>query len=183
MKASTRSVIVLAALLVAAGAVYLVTRRSPPDPVEAPARLWEVEMLDLNRVSIALPRQGLAQVWVKHEDKHWYFDEPDGRRVSDGRWGGGIPAILSGPRPSRAIARDVSDGLMEVYGLSPPRMTIRLETARGQEVALDVGDATPTGRDHYVRLVDSRDVYTVDYTWYDVLERLVTEPPYEAPGA
>jgi len=41
-----------------------------------------------------------------------------------------------------------------------------------------VGDRTPDGHAYYVQAPGSNDVALVDFTWYEVLERLVKEPPY-----
>ena len=72
---------------------------------------------------------------------------------------------------------------LEIYGLLAPRMTIHLE--HGGEhghgpgiVDLEIGDETPDSFSYYVRLVGTRRVYTVDRTWYEVMERLVLDPPY-----
>lgn len=168
--------------MVALGLVYAFWRRPAPAPETERARLWDVEMLELEKVAIALPRQGLAQAWVRRADKHWYFDGPAGLPVSNERWGGGVPAILSSPRATRTITADASDEQLSAYGLREPRMTITLDTDKGRRIAIEVGDPTPTGRDHYLRLAASREIHTVDRTWYDVLERLVVEPPYTGEG-
>jgi uncharacterized protein DUF4340 len=179
----TRAIVAMAAVLVVAGAAYVIFGRPDPAPVlEPPPYVWKVEMLELDRVAIALPRAGKAESWVRHEDKYWYFDLPDGPQVSRHRWGGGIPAILSGPRSTRVITRDATDEQLALYGLIDPRMTISLGTETGDEIDVEVGDATPTGQNYYIKRVGSRDVFSVDYTWYDVLERLVNEPPYPGSG-
>jgi hypothetical protein len=41
-----------------------------------------------------------------------------------------------------------------------------------------VGDATPNKAFYYVQAPSTNDVALVDYTWYDVLAALVTNPPY-----
>lgn len=172
----------MAALLAVAAVLYFVFGRSEPEPepeVEIVPPLWDVEMLDLVRVSIELPQSGQSEAWEKRADKQWYFLQPDGDgpQVDRKRWGGGIPLILSGPRGNRRIAPDASDEQIEIYGLNKPAMKIVLNSAdRRFDVA--VGDATPDGQSYYIKLADSADVYSIDYTWFDVLERLVVEPPY-----
>ncbi len=94
------------------------------------------------------------------------------------RWGGGVPLILSGPGANRSIAADASDEQLAVYGFGAPAVRIDLTLANGSSVKAEVGDRTPDGGASYVRLAGSHDVYTVDQTWVDVLERLVREPPY-----
>ena len=129
-------------------------------------------------MAISLPGENKSQAWVIHDDKYWYFDEPDGPKVDMQRWGGGIPLLLSGPGADRTITSDSTDEQLEIYGLTSPRMTIHVVLKDETTIDIEVGDATLTGGAYYVRLVDSRDVYSVDYTWYEVLERLVLDPPY-----
>jgi hypothetical protein len=45
-------------------------------------------------------------------------------------------------------------------------------------VNIEIGDAVPDGSAYYIRLANSNNVYLIDGTWYEVLERLVLEPPY-----
>jgi hypothetical protein len=174
-----RIILIMAVVVVGLGVAYLVSRRGTPEPApQTPPYVWKVEMLELERIAIALPPLGKAESWVRHADKYWYFDRPDGPRVDIHRWGGGIPVLLSGPRANRVIAADATDEELSSYGLDPPRMTVSLSTERGEEINLEVGTLTPTGQNRYIRIAGSRDVYSVDYTWYDILERLVTDPPY-----
>jgi len=97
------------------------------------------------------------------------------------RWGGGIPLILSGPGAERLIAEDATEEKLAVFGFTEPSMEIALTLENEEIIYIEVGDSTPNGTAYYVKLVDSDDVYTVDYSWYDVLERLVLEPPYPLP--
>jgi hypothetical protein len=174
-----RTIIILAVVLVVLGAVFYLTSRPSPQPVAEPRPyVWRVEMEDLATMAISLPHDGKHKAWVQHEDKYWYFDEPDGPRVDMNRWGGGIPLILSGPAANRRIAEKADDDTLRLYGLADPRMRIRLGLKDETGLSIDVGDQTPDGLAFYVMLTDVRDVYTVDATWYGVLERLVLEPPY-----
>jgi len=182
MKLST--IIVMVAVLIVLGVVYIVTSRpEPPEPVEAQYFVWDVEMDELKEMKISLPPRDMSESWVIHEDKYWYFDEPNGPKVDMQRWGGGIPLLLSGPGANRRITGEATEEQLESYGLLDPAMTIDIVLVNDEEIHIEVGDST-IGRDtYYIRLVDSKNVYTVDYTWFQVLERLVTEPPYPKPEA
>jgi hypothetical protein len=138
-------------------------------------------MEDLKHMAISLPPEGKNEAWVKHEDKYWYFDKPEGPKVNMKRWGGGIPLLLSGPGAERLITSESTDEQLEIYGLKDPKMKIDLVLENEDTINIAVGDNTPDGQASYVKLVDSRDVYTVHHTWYEVLERLVLEPPYPEP--
>ena len=174
-----RSILILAGVAAALGVgFYYSSRPQPPPPQEPRPFVWNVEMTELAQMTIALPRLGLEETWEKHEDRQWYFAGPDGPGVDRNRWGGGIPLLLSGPGANRRIAPDATAEQLERFGLNAPQMAIGLTLDNGDTMDIIVGDATPDRRSYYIQRIGSEDVYTVDYTWYDVLERLVTEPPY-----
>jgi hypothetical protein len=62
-------------------------------------------------------------------------------------------------------------------------MTITLTLTDGNTLDITIGNKTPDGNNFYVQAPSSNDVATVDYTWYDVIERLVKEPPYASAAA
>ena len=94
------------------------------------------------------------------------------------RWGGGIPLILSGPGAERLIAQDATEEKLAEFGFDEPAIIITLTLENENVYNVQIGDSTPDGHAYYVRLAEVSDVYTVDYTWYDVLERLILDPPY-----
>ena len=175
-----RSILTLLIILVALG-IYFVffsptpTPEPPPDPRPY---VWLVEMEELQQMAISLPHEGKNEQFVKHEDRYWYFDDPPGPKVDLERWGGGIPLLLSGPGAERLIAEDTTEEQLAIFGFTNPQMEIVLTLENGEIFNIAVGDSTPTHDDYYVKLVDSNYVFTVDSTWYQVLERLVLEPPY-----
>jgi len=139
-------------------------------------------MNDLQNIAISLPQQDRSEAFVKHSDRFWYFDEPDGPRVDPNRWGGGIPLILSGPEADRFIEANATEERLAAFGFKPqPVMAITLTLSNESTIEIEVGISTLQGGARYVRLVDSSKVYTVDALWHDVLARLVTEPPYPPP--
>lgn len=140
--------------------------------------VWSVEMMELTAITVSLPLKEKSEAWTKHDDKYWYFDKPDGPKVDMKRWGGGIPLLLSGPAADRLITEESTNEQLEIYGLADPRMEINIGLENGDTFNIEVGDVTPGGQTYYVKLANSRKVYTVDYTWYDVFERLVLDPPY-----
>jgi len=178
-----RAIIVMGAVIVVLGVLYLVFGRQAAVPSAAPqgdppAYVWNVDMDEITVIAISLPRGGKRRSWVKHEDRYWYFDEPNGPRVNMERWGGGIPLLLSGPGAERRITDSANNQQLESYGLAEPQMLIELTLQDAESITIEVGDATLDGQAYYVSVIDHSDVYTVDYTWYDVLERLVLDPPY-----
>jgi hypothetical protein len=178
-----RAIIALLAVAAVLAAAFFISRRPRPEPVtEVRHYVWDVGMEELASIRIELPRAGKSGSWVKKPDQYWYFDAPGGPQVDMKRWGGGVPLILSGPGANRRVSADAAAEQLGVYGISRPRMRITLGLEDGRRLAISVGDPTPDGKACYVALAEARDVYTVDATWYDVLERLVLEPPYPAPA-
>ena len=141
-------------------------------------------MEELQHMVISLPREDKSEAFVKvkEEDKFpWYFDDPQRSDVNTERWGGGIPLILSGPGADRRIAKDATEEKLAEFGFTEPKMEIALTLENGDVLNIAVGDSTPDGSTYYVKLVNSNNVYTVDYTWYEVFEGLVLDPPYPPP--
>lgn len=177
-----RSLLLLAAAAsgLAVGLHY--TSRPKPQPRPEPRPfVWGFDMMELVRMEIELPRVGMRERWKRGDDRQWYFDDEQELPVNGDRWGGGIALLVSGPGANRRIAEEATDEQLERFGLTEPQMTLGLTLTDGEFVKVIVGDATPDGRSYYIKELTDRGVYTVDFTWYDVLERLVTDPPYPPP--
>jgi hypothetical protein len=175
-----RTILIMAGILVALGAFFFILRPQPESETQAQPRkfIWSVGLEDLHHLTINLPAEGKSQAWVKHEDRYWYFDRPDGPKVNMKRWGGGIPLLLSGPGAERLIASEATDKQLETYGFKNPKMIMAIILRNGDTINIEVGYRTLDGRADYIKKLKSKAIYTVDHTWYDVLERLVLDPPY-----
>ncbi|MEE4165761.1 MAG: hypothetical protein V2I35_07175, partial [Desulfocapsaceae bacterium] len=75
-----RTILVMAGILLALGAIFFISRQPPEsEPKPEPRRfIWSVGMEDLKHLTINLPAKGKSEAWVKHEDRYWYFDQPNG---------------------------------------------------------------------------------------------------------
>ena len=181
-----RNILILLVILLALGGYFYFA--NPPQPAaKAEPRLyaWLIDLEEIKHIKIELPREGKSQAFIKitEDDKFpWFFDDPQRSGVDTERWGGGIPLLLSGPGVDRVIARQTTEEKLTEFGLTQPQMEITLTLEDGNIVYIKVGDRTPDGNNFYVQAPDSNDVATVDITWYNVMERLVKEPPY-APAA
>ncbi len=148
--------------------------------------VWKIEMTEIQHIEIRLPREDRSEAFVKisQEGKFpWYFDDPQRSEVDVARWGGGIELLLTGPGAERVIAKNATEEKLTEFGLTQPQMEIILTLEDGDILNITVGDRTPDGTAFYVQVPDSNDVGLVDYTWYEVLERLVKVPPYAPPSA
>ena len=178
-----RLLVILGVVVAGLAVVFVLTSgRDETEDKNARPVMWSFDLRDLHRVEIALPYEELAEAWYQ-TDRVWYFDRPGPPLVDMDRWGGGVPYLLSGPGANRLITDEVPPEDLEIFGLLAPRMTIHME--HGGEhgggpgvIDLAIGDETPDTFSFYIQLVGTRKVYTVDRSWYEIMERLVAEPPY-----
>ena len=174
-----RFIIPMGVLAIGLGIWYFIASRPKPVlPTEPRPYVWSVEMNDLTRIQVNLPRSNLSEAWRMHTDRYWYFTDPDGPQVDRLRWAGGIPLLMSGPGANRLIEEAPTAEQLNVFGLDEPQMLIKLLLRDGVELEILVGDATPDGISYYTKQAHLPPVFTVDYTWFTVIKRLVTEPPY-----
>lgn len=178
-----RNILILIAVLGIATVVFVNTRPVVVPPPRPPPKeyVWLFEMQELTAITIELPRDGMKESFAKHEDRQFYFDDPPGPKVDPMRWGGGIPLLLSGPAAERPITKDASDEQLEIYGFTPPLLVATLSRGEADTVIIEVGDPVPDGHAYYVRVSDSRNLYSVDASWFHVLARIVLDPPYPPP--
>jgi hypothetical protein len=159
---------------------YAVSRPEPGEPVDSIPYVWDFDMDDLQHIVISMPRTEQSVSFVLHEDRYFYFDVDNGSIVDMQRWGGGIPLLLSGPGADRRLVKNATDAQLAEYGFTTPNLDITLTLKDDSVYNIELGNGTPSGKTYYIRLTEFREIYTVDYTWYDVISRLVTEPPYPA---
>jgi len=180
-----RSILILLIILLALGGYFYFSNDSEPPPQAEPrVFLWNVEMGEIQHIEIRLPREDKSVAFVKisHGSEFpWYFDDSQRSEVDMARWG--IEFILTGPGAERVIAKNATEEKLTEFGLTQPQMEITLTLEDEDILNIAVGDRTPDENTFYVQGPDSNDVALVDYTWYEVLERLVREPPYAPPAA
>ena len=182
-----RNILILLAILLALGGYFYFTNTPEPPPKSEPrVFVWDIEMDEIEHIEIRLPREDKSEAFIKIEEKGkfpWYFDDPERSEIEVARWGGGIPLLLSGPGAERVIVKNATEEKLTELGLAQPRMVMVLTLEDGDTLNITVGDRTPDGQTFYVQIPNSNDVALVDYTWYEVLERLVKEPPYASTSA
>jgi len=180
-----RSILILLIILLALGGYFYFSNDSEPPPQAEPrVFLWNIEMGEIQHIEIRLPREDKSVAFVKisqGSEFPWYFDDSQRSEVDMARWG--IEFILTGPGAERVIAKNATEEKLTEFGLTQPQMEITLTLEDEDILNIAVGDRTPDGNTFYVQVLGSNDVSLVDYTWYEVLERLVKEPPYAPPAA
>ena len=176
-----RNILILLIILLALGGYFYFFSGSepPPEKEEPQVFLWDIEMGEMQHIEIRLPREDKSVAFVKISQGSkfpWYFDDPQRSAVDMARWG--IEFILTGPGAERVIAKNATEKKLTEFGLTQPQMVITLTIEDGDILNIKIGDRTPDDNTYYVQAPGSNDVALVDYTWYEVLERLVLEPPY-----
>ncbi|MFC2052351.1 DUF4340 domain-containing protein [Chloroflexota bacterium] len=177
-----RNILILLVIFIALGGYFYITSRPQPEPQPEPqVFVWDIDMDHIEHIEISLPKEDKSQAFIKikEEDKFpWYFDDSQRSNVNTDRWGGGIPLLLSGPGADRIIAENATEDKLAEFGLTQPQMEVALTLEDGDTLNIKVGDSTPDGHAYYVQAPSTNNVATVDYTWYEVIARLVNEPPY-----
>ena len=178
-----RFTIVLVVLLILIGGLVAVTQilRVPEDPSRGPdPYLYRIQ--DIVHVVIS---RGEDQIAFEKVENTWFIKDEEGGEdieVDIGRWGG-IPSLLNRPAAATNLIKTGEDreqlGDRASYGLDPARTVITSTTANGQRIVVNIGNLTPTEDGYYISVEDPNDnLYIVHSSWVDVLERLLTEPPY-----
>ncbi|MFC1988512.1 DUF4340 domain-containing protein [Chloroflexota bacterium] len=179
-----RNIFILLAILLALGGYYYFSNIPEPPAIPEPILyVWNTDVDTIEHIEIRLLHEDKGQAFIKipEEGKYpWYFDDQERSEVSTTRWGG-IPMLLSRPGADRPIAQNVTPEKLAVFGLSQPQMEINLGLEDGNIINIKVGNSAPDGHAFYVQLPNTKDVALIDNTWYEVVERLVTEPPYVIP--
>ena len=182
-----RNIIILLILLIALGGLYYFTHIPKPPPVVEPRYYaWIIEMDDIQHITISLPRDGKSESFIKIAKPDifpWFFDDANKSAIDTKRWGGGIPLLLIGPGVERVISKNTTPDKMSEFGLIEPQMVIDLVlTGDNNTMSIKVGNKTPDGSSYYVLAPrTNNDVALVDISWHDVLEKLVTDPPFATP--
>ncbi len=167
-------VLVIAACWIAIGASIVVKQLGQTERTEQPPFFFTLSPDDLRHISITSGENSTS--WHFREDeRRWYFDDEKDVPTALYRWGG-ITQLLGGPRSQRELKKSVDNP--ELYGLDNPLLAITVQLRDDRQLTVEMGNLTPDGGAHYARQTGYDELYTVDYSWGDVMLRLVEEPPY-----
>ena len=167
-------VLVIAACWIAIGASIVISQLGQEERAEQPPFFFTLAPDDLRNISISSGSN--ATSWhFRENDRRWYFDDQQDVPTSLYRWGG-ITQLLGGPRSQRELKKTIDDPAL--YGLDDPLLTVNVRLRDDRELTVEMGNLTPDGGAHYARQSGYDQLYTVDYSWGDVMLRLVEEPPY-----
>ncbi len=167
-------VLVIAACWIAIGASIVVKQLGETERTEQPPFFFTLSPDDLRHISITSGENSTS--WhFRENERRWYFDDEKDVPTALYRWGG-ITQLLGGPRSQRELKKSVDNP--ELYGLDDPLLAITVQLRDDRQLTVEMGNLTPDGGAHYARQTGYDELYTVDYSWGDVMLRLVEEPPY-----
>ena len=167
-------VLVIAACWIAIGASIVIKQLGQEERAEQPPFFFTISPDDLRNISISSGEN--STTWHYREDqRRWYFDDQKDVPTDLYRWGG-ITQLLGGPRSQRELKKTIDNP--ELYGLDDPLLSITVRLRDDRELTVEMGDLTPDGGAHYASQSGYDQLYTVDYSWGNVMLRLVEEPPY-----
>ncbi len=169
------SIILLFALALVGGYFYFIELQKPPKT--APLPIWFYNTDDSNFQIISVTFQGENVTFAKDKEGRWHFGSPGGEPVDLTRWGG-ITLLLRGPQSRRVLKESVDLNELALYGLERPSTVITVGMVDGNKFSVFIGDKTPDAVSHYVQMEGFPQLFLIDASWGDVLNRLVTEPPY-----
>ena len=167
-------VLVIAACWIAIGASITIKQLGEVERAEQPPFFFTLSPDDLRNINIS--SGGNSTSWhFREDDRRWYFDDENDVPTSLYRWGG-ITQLLGGPRSQRELKKTIDNP--SLYGLDDPLLSITVRLRDDRQLTVEMGDLTPDGGAHYARQSGYEELYTVDYSWGEVMLRLVEEPPY-----
>lgn len=145
-----------------------------PGPTGPPPALWvyAVDEADIEEVTV---RQAAFQEHYIKTGLNWFLVRGEESLLVDpDRWGAGVPLLLSGPSANR-VFNVLDDGLVE-FGFTSPKGEIEMSLRGERRFHVLVGDTTPNGKQHYVRLAGRSEVSLVPASWVTLLLALATDP-------
>jgi hypothetical protein len=189
-----KTYLIVTAMLVMVTLTVYGCKSSPNQAPPATHYVWNFDMDNLQNLTITLPKVNDSESFVKHpDDQEFYFNVVNGPEVDNQRWGGAIPALLSGPEADNLVQRNATTSELQQYGLyekpsnpsDPDNQLLNMDIhitflLNGAPVNYEiyVGDRNPVSTTYYVRMASNDDVYTFDNSWYDALADIITNPPY-----
>ena len=166
---------VLAAMIASTWAIIEFTDLvSREEPTQDEPWLFKIDETDIAHIEVRYQDETIEFARETGGYK-WNIVGDPSYPVFQERWAG-TTLLLSGPRVNRGLKQTIGDPAQ--YGLDPPESAVRITDIAGNSFEFHMGNATPDGKNQYVRLVGDQALYTVPAVWADVVNRLAYDPPY-----
>ncbi len=168
----------LIVVAVAMGIVaYINPFKADEDAAEDSPWFYRLAEEDITRLEVVY--QGEKAAFTKEDGREiWEFVDPVGIPPRHFRWAG-VTLIFSGPITRRDLsvwAPTIEDPAQ--YGLDNPITVVDVSLTAGRNLRFRLGDMTPDGGHNYAQVVGFPQLYIVAAGWAEVVNRLVTDPPF-----
>ncbi len=157
MKLYRNIIILVAVLIVLAGAYVIIDRTTKPETVESESKQIELLKFDSEKV---------AELTVENTDGKFVFkkDGTEWDMISGGNFeidATNVNAIIANAADLKAYKLiEENAASLEKYGLDNPyKVTVKMSD--GTDMVLEIGDLTPTKEAYYIKKGDSKSVYVV----------------------
>ena len=167
------SIILLVLLAMIAGYVFFVQVRQTEDSSDITSWFYNIDLPDLKKITITDGDNESS--FIEGDDRWWYFEDPEGLPVGQGRWEG-ITLLLTGPKSHRLLDEQPSD--LEPYGLLPAQSSITMDLHNEETITILMGLPTPDLGNTYMQIDGFPQVFTIFEGWGNVIKSMVAEPPY-----
>ena len=168
------SILLVTVLLIFGGTVLVIWLTGSEEA--RPQSPWLYSIDENSIAHITITHQGkTVDYYRKPGTLDWYIQGDPEVRVFQGLWGGKV-LLFGGPKVNREVTTELKDPAN--FGLMPPQTRVMVTDSWGNTIEFHLGDPTPDTKEQYVRLAGDSGLFTVTIDWAEVVNRLVTEPPY-----
>lgn len=168
------SILLVTVLLIFGGTVLVIWLTGSEEA--RPQSPWLYSIDESSIAHITITHQGkTVDYYRKPGTLDWYIQGDPEVRVFQGLWGGKV-LLFGGPKVNREVTTELKDPAN--FGLMPPQTRVMVTDSWGNTIEFHLGNPTPDTKEQYVRLAGDSGLFTVTIDWAEVVNRLVTEPPY-----
>ena len=168
------SILLVMVLLIFGGTFLAIRFTGSDDTPDQKPWLYSIDPVDIVHISVTY-QDDTVTYQRKAGSPDWsILGEPE-IPVFQPKWAG-ITLLLSGPRVTRVLANTIRDP--EAFGLAPPVTTVTVIDRSENKLEFHLGGPTPDTRLQYARLVGDPMLFIVPVSMAEVVNSLVTTPPY-----
>ena len=162
------------ALIVVGGISLVVKFTGSDDTPDNRPWLYRIDEQAMVHISVTYPDDTVSYR-RKADSANWCIPGEPEIPVFQRKWAR-TPLLLSGPKVARVLADTISNPA--VFGLAPPVTRVTVTDRSGNTVEFHPGDTTADARQRYANLVGDKAVFTLPVSMAEIVNRLVTAPPY-----
>ena len=161
-------------IVITAGFYFVLNDEIGLGPPLPPPALWVYAINEADIEEVTVRQAAFQEHYIKIGLGWFLVRGGESLLVDPVRWGAGVPLLLSGPSANRVF--NVPDEGLAEFGFTSPKGEIEMSLRGERRFHVLVGDTTPNGKQHYVRLAGRPEVSLVQASWVTLLLALATDP-------